>query len=148
MHDAPENRVLYGSKHLVPGGTERFPRHLPEQPFGPPRQEPAVAVAERAFPVPSGDLFDRHAAGGVVDPPWSVHQEHGNRPQRHELEAAGRHAVVARSRATAPGADRPSIGPWRNVDLERDAALRILHELPFAVHEGLVSSDAIEDRLQ
>ncbi len=69
---------------------------LPGQPFRPARQEPAKARRLRTLSLGPRHLLDGHAALPAVHSPHRIREEHGDPPQRYEIEPPRGQAVVAR----------------------------------------------------
>ena len=145
MRQAPQNRVFYRSKHLLPGRAEDLGGLFPGEPFGPPRQEPAIALGERAFAVSPGNFFHGHTAVRAAHSPHRVHEVHRNGPQRDELESPRRQTVVTGPRPPAARTDRPPVGPWLDRHFDHRATGRIVYQAVSAVHERLAMFDPIED---
>src|SRR5262249_26810629 len=85
-------------------------------------------------------------AGGAAAPPGGVHQEHPQGPQRHELEAPLRQAVVTRALATAARADRPAVGTGMHRHFQVRASRA--GKAHGAVDKRLMPLDTSEDRLE
>src|SRR5262249_45050119 len=111
------------------------------------RQEPLVRRRQMLLARRPRHALDLDAAPRAIDPPQGVDEEDGDAPQRHELEAPGRQAVVAGPLPAAAGADRPTVGPGLHGNLEGQAALTAA-ESGGTVGKGLVRLHAVEDSLQ
>ncbi len=102
MGHAPENRMFYRLEHVSPAGVEDAGHLVPGQTLGPAGQEPAITGRQVAFPDGPRHLLHRHAAFSAVHPPHGIHEEHGDPPQRHELEPPLRQPIVTRSGRPQP----------------------------------------------
>jgi hypothetical protein len=144
---APGHGVVDRAVHGLPGGMERHRDLPPREPLGPTGEEPTVGRGQRTFPITPGDFLDDHAALRAVDAAHGVDEEHGDLPERHELEPARREAVVAGPLAVTPRANRAAVAPGLDRYLQGEPAA-IGGERHRAVDEGLLRGDAVQDSLE
>jgi hypothetical protein len=144
---APFDRVFYGATHVVPYRVAGVSRLLPRQPLGQAGQEPAVTCRELTLAFAPRHPLDRHAALWAVYPPHRVNEEHRDVPEWNELESARFKPVIAGPLLAAARADRPAVGPGRDIDLDL-LVNRIVDEADVLVDETLVPLDAVENTLE
>src|SRR5512135_3568936 len=147
VRQPPGHRVVDRAVHGVPGGMEDHRDLLPREPLGPTREGPAISRGLPAFAVTPGDPLDDHATHRAVDAAHGVDEERGDLPERHELEAARREAVVAGPLMVTPGADRAAVAAGLDPDLQGKPACLRCEGRP-AVDEALLRGDAVEDSLE
>ena len=93
-----------------------------------------------------GHLFHRDAARRAIDPSHHVEEEHAQPPERHELEAARRQAIV---HAAAAATSRT---PWTIATMGRDRdgqgeSADLLLEVHRAIDESALLLNPVQDSL-
>ena len=142
MHGVP-HRVA----DVLPGGVEHRGDFHPGKPPRPTSQEPLVVDRQPALARRPGNTLDRHAALRAVHAAHGVNEDHGDLPQRDELEPPFVQAVIPRTALAAARADGPAVGPRPDRDFQRGPH-GILAPARRAVDEGRVTSHAVEDSLE
>src|ERR1039457_3486804 len=147
IEDTPENREFHRLEHGSPTGVEDAGDFVPGEAFGPLGQEPAVSGGLVAFFDRPWHTLHRHSATRAVHSPHRVDEEHGDLPQRHELETPLGQVIVNRSLAATAGTDWSAVGPGPDRNLDRSIG-RAAGHFGLFVHEGLERFDQIEDSFQ
>ncbi len=129
----------------IPARTEDGCCLLPTEPFGPSGKEDAITVRRTMLAISPGHLLDGDTTARATNAPHTVEEEHGNRPQRDELEPSLTKRIVSWAFAAATAANRPA--PAVRVDLDEDFTT-VLGKTGATVDETLLLFDAVEDSLE
>ncbi len=143
----PCDSHFHGTKHAVPRTAEHLGHFLPAQAPRPAGEKPGIGVGQLMFAGGPRHALDLHAAARAVHAPRCIQQKHLDPPQRHELEAALRQAVISRARRLATRAPCTAVASFAHQDFQlwpRGAACPAYRR----IHKAFEFLHAIEDSRQ
>jgi len=144
VFQAPGDRHLNRTNHIVPDGTVNLGHHFPTQPFGLTDQKPSVGGRQVALALRPQYPLDFHLALGAVHRAQRVEKKEGDSPQVDELKPPHRQGVVSRLSLATARAQRSIPRPRPDLYAQHHVA-SLLDQLHTSVHEARLALDPIEN---